>query len=84
MRPGDIMVAIGTDFDLIEIMNMSGGIITEEGGLLSHASVVSRELNKPCLIGVSNATKEFKDGDFVTLNATDGTITLGKNGKAKH
>ena len=72
----DIMVAIGTDFDLLEIMNVCSGIITEEGGLLSHASVVSRELKKPCLIGVANATKILEDGDVVTLDATEGRITV--------
>lgn len=76
MRPGDIMVAIGTDFDLIEIMNQSAGIITEEGGLLSHASVVSRELNKPCLIGVEGATSILKDGDRVKLDAVNGYVEI--------
>lgn len=76
MRPGDIMVAIGTDFDLIEIMNLSSGIITEEGGLLSHASVVSRELSKPCLIGVESATTNLKDGDRVRLDAINGHVEI--------
>lgn len=74
MNEGDIMVAIGTDFDLIEIMHRASGIITEEGGLLSHASVVSRELKKPCLIGVAQATTKLKDGLKITLNATEGFI----------
>lgn len=78
IESGDIMVAVGTDFDLLEIMNQSSGIITEEGGLLSHASVVSRELKKPCLIGVANATAIFKDGDILRLNATEGKITIIK------
>lgn len=73
---GDIMVAVGTDFDLLEIMNLSSGIITEEGGLLSHASVVSRELKKPCLIGVANATQLLHDGDRLKLDATKGKITI--------
>jgi len=72
----NIMVAIGTDFDLLEIMNICTGIITEEGGLLSHASVVSRELKKPCLIGVVNATKLLKDGDHICLDATEGKIFI--------
>lgn len=76
VKPGDIMVAIGTDFDLLEIMNISSGIITEEGGLLSHASVVSRELKKPCLIGVSNATKILQDNNRVLLNASAGTVEI--------
>ena len=76
MQPGDIMVAIGTDFDLIEIMNLSSGIITEEGGLLSHASVVSRELSKPCLIGVESATTILKDGDRIRLDAINGHVEI--------
>lgn len=76
MTPADIMVAVGTDFDLLEIMNVCSGIVTEEGGLLSHASVVSRELKKPCLIGVANATKILKDEDIVRLDATRGMVVL--------
>jgi phosphohistidine swiveling domain-containing protein len=76
MKPGDIMVAIGTDFDLLEIMHLAAGIITEEGGLLSHASVVSRELGKPCLIGVAGATHELADGDSIVLDAAAGYIEV--------
>lgn len=78
VEPNDIMVAIGTDFDLLEIMNLCSAIITEEGGLLSHASVVSREMLKPCLIGVENATKIFKDDDMLRLDATNGRIYIIK------
>lgn len=49
MEKGDILVAYGTDFDLIEAMESAGAIVTEEGGMLSHASVISRELGKPCI-----------------------------------
>lgn len=76
MQRGDIMVAIGTDFDLLEIMHLSAGIITEEGGLLSHASVVSRELGKPCLIGTTGALNTLHDGDKIYLNATAGYLEL--------
>ena len=72
----DIMVARGTDFDLLEIINLSAGIITEEGGILSHASVVSRELNKPCIIGVENATSRLKDNDEILLDASSGVIKI--------
>lgn len=61
MKKGEIMVAHGTDFDLISIMQMAGGIIIKEGGILSHASVISREFGIPCIIGVNNATKLLKD-----------------------
>lgn len=76
VQEGDIMVAIGTDFDLMDAIHRSAGIITEEGGLLSHASVVSREMKKPCIIGVNNATGIIKDGDRIILDSKKGIITI--------
>jgi len=73
---GDIMIAVGTDFDLIEAMYRSAAVITEEGGILSHASIVCREIGKPCCIGVRNATKILKNGQRVRVNATRGQVTL--------
>lgn len=74
IKTGEIMVAIGTDYDLMEAIQKSSGVITEEGGLLSHASVVCRELLKPCCIGVKDATKSIKNGDKIVLNAKNGRI----------
>ena len=76
VKEGDIMVAIGTDFDLLDAIYRSAGIITEEGGLLSHASVVSREMGKPCLIGVDNATAIIHDGDRIILDSKKGIIII--------
>jgi phosphohistidine swiveling domain-containing protein len=76
VKTGDIMVAIGTDFDLMDAIHRSAGIITEEGGLLSHASVVSREMSKPCLIGVENATTVIRDGDSIVLDSQNGIIKI--------
>ncbi len=79
IKQGDIMVAIGTDFDLIEAMYRSAAVITEEGGILSHASVVCREIGKPCCIDVKNATKILKDGQKIKVNATNGEILVFDN-----
>lgn len=76
IKGGDIMVAAGTDFDLMDAIHRSAGIITEEGGLLSHASVVSREMKKPCVIGVNNATEIIQDGDRIILDSKKGIITI--------
>jgi pyruvate,water dikinase len=48
-------------------MAICQGIITEEGGLTSHAAIVSRELGKPCLIGVEGCTTELTDGDRIKV-----------------
>lgn len=76
VNEGDIMIAVGTDFDLIEAMYRSSAVITEESGILSHAAVVCRELKKPCCIGVKNITKTLKDGQNICLDATRGNIYL--------
>lgn len=75
----DVIIARGTDFDLMEGLIKCGGIITEEGGILSHASVVARELKKPCLINVSNALSLFSEGAQIYLNATEGKVEIIKD-----
>lgn len=79
MDEGNIMVAIGTDFDLMDAIYRSSAVITEEGGLLSHASVVCREMNKPCCIGVKDVTKRLKDGDYVRVDAGKGIVAVLKD-----
>jgi phosphoenolpyruvate synthase/pyruvate phosphate dikinase len=54
------------------------GFVTNEGGLLSHAAIVARELKKPCIIGTKIATKVLKDGDLVEVNADTGVVTILK------
>ena len=76
VKKGDIMVAVGTDFDLLDAIHRSTGVITEEGGLLSHASVVCREMKKACLIGVKDATNAIKDGDLIILDSKKGKVTI--------
>lgn len=72
----DIMIAIGTDFDLLEAIHRAKAVVTEEGGILSHASVVCRELKKPCCIGVKDATSVLSDGLLIELDATLGRIFI--------
>jgi pyruvate,water dikinase len=52
----------------------AGAIITDEGGILSHAAVISRELNIPSVIGTKIATEILKDGDMVEVDANRGLI----------
>ena len=71
---GDVLVAISTDPDIVPAMRKAGAIVTEQGGVTSHAAIVSRELNIPCIIGTKIATKVFKDGDLVEVDATKGVV----------
>ena len=76
LEKGEILIAYGTDFDFMNAIVKSNGIITEEGGILSHASVISRELKKPCIIAFKGITKLIKDGDLIELNAEEGSVKI--------
>jgi len=73
-KQGDILVAKMTSVDFIPIMKKAAAFITDEGGLACHAAVVSREFNKPCVVGTKLATQVFKDGDRVEVDAERGII----------
>ncbi|MBU0613391.1 hypothetical protein KKB10_05280 [Patescibacteria group bacterium] len=71
---GDILVANSTNPTYVPAMERAGAIVTDEGGLLSHAAIVSRELKVPCIVGTKIATRIFKDGDKVFVDAEKGVI----------
>ncbi len=69
-----ILVAAMTSPDYIFAMKQAKGIITDVGGMTSHAAVVSREIGKPCIVGTGNATKIIKTGMRVTMDLKTGEI----------
>ncbi len=75
MNKGDILIAETTSPELIVACKKAAAIVTDIGGLLSHAAIVSREFGIPCVVGTENATKIFKDGDIVEVDAEKGTVT---------
>jgi len=74
MKQGMILVSHSTTPDYVPLIKMAIAIVTDEGGVLSHASVISRELHVPCVIGTKHATKVFKDGDMIEVDATNGSV----------
>jgi len=74
MKPGDILVTTMTTPDFVPLMQQASAIITDIGGLLSHAAIISRELGKPCVIGTKVATRVLKDGDMVEVDADKGVV----------
>ncbi len=76
VKKGDILVAIMTRPDYVVGMKKAAAIVTEEGGVTSHAAIVSRELGIPCVIGTKIATKVLKDGDLVEVDADRGIVRL--------
>lgn len=71
---GDILVAPMTSPDYVLLMRRSSAIVTDTGGLTSHAAIVSRELGVPCLVGTKIATQVLKDGDLVEVDAEKGIV----------
>ena len=57
-------------------MKKAAAIVTEEGGITSHAAIISRELKVPCIVGVSHITSILRDGDFVEVDANRGDIKI--------
>lgn len=78
MRSGDILVSVATNPDLVPAMKKSAAIITEQGGVTSHAAIISREMKKPCIIGTKIATQVLKDGDLVEVDADKGVVRILK------
>ena len=78
MREGDILVTPMTTPDFIPLMKKASAIVTDIGGLLSHAAIVSRELKKPCIVGTKIAAKVLKDGDLVEVDAERGIVRILK------
>lgn len=68
----DILVCDITTPDYIQLIQKAAAVITDRGGILSHAAIVCRELGKPCIAGTGNATKVLRDGQKITVNATEG------------
>lgn len=77
-KDGEILVTGMTRPEFVSLMRVAKAIITDEGGITCHAAIVSRELNKPCIIGTKFATKILKDGDFVEVDANNGVIRIIK------
>ncbi|MDD4468283.1 MAG: PEP-utilizing enzyme, partial [Candidatus ainarchaeum sp.] len=78
VEKGDILVTKMTSPSWVPVMKKASGIITNEGGVTCHAAIVSRELQIPCVVGTSNATKILKDGQEVTIDGFSGKIYSGK------
>ena len=74
IEPNSILVTGNTAPDLVPVIKKVVAIVTDEGGLLSHAATVAREFKKPTIIGTKIATKIFKDNDLIEVDANKGIV----------
>lgn len=78
MEKGDVLVTTMTTPDFVPLMQKASAIITDIGGLLCHAAIISRELNIPCVIGTKFSTQLLKDGMEVEVDASKGVVKILK------
>lgn len=74
IQEGEILVTSMTTPDFVTAMKRAAAVVTNEGGILSHAAVVSREFNIPCIVGTKLATRIFKTGDLIEVDCELGVV----------
>lgn len=77
-QDGDVIVSNDTDRDMVKFIERASAIITEQGGLTSHAAIVGLNLNKPTIVGAIDARTLLKDGELVTVDSSTGLIYKGE------
>jgi len=75
---GDVIVTEMTMPDMVPAMKRAAAIVTDEGGMTSHAAIVSRELGVPAVVGCGGATRTLENGQVVTVDGEMGTVRNGR------
>jgi len=76
VQEGDILVATMTFPSYIMAMKKASAFVTNEGGITCHASIVAREMKKPCIVGTKIATKVLKNGMLIEVDADKGIVKI--------
>ncbi len=76
VQSGDIIVSPMTTVDMMSAIKKCSAIVTDEGGTICHAAIISRELDKPCIVATKNASNILKDHDRIEVNADEGIISI--------
>jgi pyruvate,water dikinase len=78
VKKGDVLVTKMTNPDMVVTMQRASAIVTDEGGMTSHAAIVSREMGIPSVVGTREATQKLKEDEIVTVDGYNGAIYKGK------
>lgn len=76
INEGDILVTVNTKPEFLMAILKCRGVVTDWGGITSHAAIITREFGIPCIVGTGIATQVFKDGDIVEIDANEGVIKI--------
>ena len=74
LEENEILVTKRTSVDFMVAIKKAAAIVTDLGGVTSHAAIISRELDIPCIVGTQIATEVLKDGDLVEVDADQGIV----------
>ncbi|KAL3914264.1 MAG: hypothetical protein SGARI_000216 [Bacillariaceae sp.] len=78
VKKGDIIVTYSSSASFNMVLGLCNGIVTNYGGMLSHAAIVAREYGIPAIVGSQTATDKFKTGDIVTIDSATSSVTRVK------
>ncbi|WP_019211691.1 PEP/pyruvate-binding domain-containing protein [Yersinia massiliensis] len=76
MTPGKIIITSMTQFNSLDVIVKSVGIVTDEGGVLSHAAIIAREYGIPCIVGTGLSTQRIQSGDQVIMCLDSGEVSV--------
>jgi pyruvate,water dikinase len=76
MQPGEVLVAETTEPAIILACQKASAIVTNQGGMMSHAAITAREMQIPCIVGTGNATKNIRTGDMIEVDADKGMVRI--------
>src|SRR6266852_1047831 len=78
LRRGQVLVTPMTNPDMVVAMRNAAAIVTDVGGMICHAAIVSRELDLPCVVGTEIASQTCRQGDMVTVDGGRGVVYSGE------
>lgn len=76
LEDGEVLVTFMTSPDFMSAVRRCSAIVTNLGGITSHAAIISRELGIPCIVGTKNATEALKTGVMVEVDADKGEVKI--------
>jgi pyruvate,water dikinase len=76
LQPGEVLVCPVTTPAWAVLFPLAGALITDGGGVLSHAAIVAREYGIAAVLGCGTATRQLNDGDLVEVDGTNGTVSI--------
>jgi pyruvate,water dikinase len=75
VEPGDVIVTVTTSESFNLALSLASAVVTDQGGLLSHAAILAREYGIPAVVGTGDATARIPDGAVVRVDGTAGAVS---------